>query len=214
MRHIPGICAALLLLGSGTGCVRHRVDPRLLKNSGPPEAVPPGMVVVEVVSANRAQRWDVHSNGRDPCTTPCKQWFRPDERLLLKSHDGDHVVVAGLGDEAAEARRAVVVAEESSTAKRVNGIVFTTLGGMGAVTGITLTAVGCSNREERSGLCTAGLITGGVSLPVTGVFIWMLATSGPKAHVLPVHPRATSGNDGRRGDVDVTFTPNGLAGTF
>src|SRR5919197_164713 len=83
--------------------------------------------------------------------------------LLIASNDGDELYVHSLGLEAIQARRAMLVAEGGCYDKRVNGIVFTSFGGMGMVTAITLAAVGCSDLQRRAGVCTAGLITGAVA---------------------------------------------------
>ncbi|MCY1074295.1 hypothetical protein [Archangium lansingense] len=192
------------------GCIRHVAVPHSAED-GPVEEPPPGMVSVSVVSEPEDQVWDVYA-GRDlVCTTPCTQWFSPRQHLVLKSGNGDKLFIPGVGREALRARHAILVAEGTSYAKRVNGIVFTTLGGMGVVTAITFTAVGCSQVQERGGMCTAGLITGGVSVPLTAFALWMLLDSSPKAHVLPAFQTKA-----HHGQPPVTFSlaPNGIAGTF
>ncbi len=192
------------------GCIRHIAVPPSAEDEAVQEP-PPGMVSVSVVSEYEEQVWDVYA-GRDlVCTTPCTQWFSPRQHLVLKSRNGDRLFIPGVGREALRARHAVLVAEGTSYAKKVNGIVFTTLGGMGLVTGITFTAIGCSEVEERRGMCTAGLITGGVSVPLTAFALWMLIDSSPKAHVLPVFQTKA-----HHGQPPVTFSlvPNGIAGTF
>ena len=200
-----------LFLGSVLpGCIRRVAVPPSAED-GPVEEPPPGMVAVSVVSEYEEQVWDVYA-GRDMvCTTPCTQLFSPRQHLFLKSRNGDRLFIPGVGREALRARRAIVVAEGTSYAKQVNGIVFTTFGGMGVVTAITLTAVGCSEVQKRGGMCTAGLITGGVSLPVTAFALWMLLDSFPKAHVLPVFQ--TKAQHGQP-PVTLTLAPNGIVGTF
>jgi hypothetical protein len=202
---VPLFLSALL-----PGCIRRVAVPPSAED-GPVADPPPGMVAVSVVSEYEAQVWDVYA-GRDlVCTTPCTQLFSPRQQLFLKSRNGDRLFIPGVGREALKARRAIVVAEGTSYAKHVNGIVFTTLGGMGLVTAITFTAVGCSQVQERGGMCTAGLITGGVSLPVTAFALWMLLDAFPKAHVLPAfQTRAHHGQP----PVTLSLAPNGIAGTF
>jgi hypothetical protein len=198
------LCAVL------PGCIRRVAVPPSAEE-GPVEEPPPGMVAVSIVSEYEEQAWDVYA-GRDlVCTTPCTQWFSPRQQLVLKSRNGDRLFIPGVGREALKARHAILVAEGTSYAKQVNGIVFTTLGGMGVVTAITLTAVGCSQVQERGGMCTAGLITGGASVPVTAFALWMLLDSSPKAHVLPVFQSRA-----QHGQPPVTFSlaPNGIVGTF
>ncbi|HYV45060.1 MAG TPA: hypothetical protein VFA20_09375, partial [Myxococcaceae bacterium] len=72
-------------------------------------------------------------------------------------------------------------------------------------------AVGCSDLQERAGMCNAGLITGAASLPLTAFGIWLLLDSNPKADVFPVL-RTRPG----RAQIPVTvgLTPTGIAGTF
>jgi hypothetical protein len=191
------------------GCIRRVAVPPSAED-GPVEEPPPGMVAVSVVSEYEEQVWDVYA-GRDlVCTTPCTQWFSPRQHLVLRSRNGDKLFIPGVGREALRARHAILVAEGTSYAKHVNGIVFTTLGGMGVVTAITLTAVGCSQVQERGGMCTAGLITGGASVPVTAFALWMLLDSSPKAHVLPPQAKAHPGQP----PVTFSLAPNGLVGTF
>ena len=200
----------LLLSSLLPGCIRRVAVPASAED-GPVEEPPPGMVSVSVVSEYEPQVWEVYAGRKLVCTTPCTKWFSPRQSLVLKSPEGDELFVPGVGREALKARHAILVAEGSSYAKHVNGIVFTTLGGMGVVTAITLTAVGCSQIQERAGMCSAGLITGGVSVPVTAFALWMLLDASPKAHVLPVFKARA-----QRGQPPVTFSlaPNGIAGTF
>jgi hypothetical protein len=200
----------LFLCSVLSGCIR-RVAHAPSAEDGPVEEPPPGMVSVSVVSEYREQVWDVYAGRDRVCTTPCTQWFSPRQHLVLKSREGEELFVPGVGREALQARYAILVAEGTSYAKQVNGIVFTTFGGMGLVTAITLSAVGCSQLEERGGMCTAGLITGGVSVPVTAFALWMLLDSGPKAHVLPAF-KATP-HPGQP-PVTVSLAPNGVVGTF
>lgn len=209
MRKLAAAVVALTAASPLSGCVRHAVapDPTGLSREEPP----PGMVEVTAVSADDAQVWDVYAGDQLVCATPCTQWVGVRSALTFASPGGEQLRTRTLGPEALQARRAVVVAESTSMGKRVNGIVFTTLGGMGVITAITLAAAGCSDMEERGGLCTAGLITGGVSVPLTAAAIWMLVDSGAKLHILPVYrSKAAAGQT----PVEVAVTPAGVAGTF
>ena len=198
------------------GCV-HTIAPMpppAMPGGREPQPVPPGMAQVDVVSAFEEQTWDVYAGDARVCTTPCTTVLDPLRPLALRSFQGartDELWLPTLGAEALDKRGAVVLATGHDRGKYVNGIVFTTLGGMGAVTGITFTAVGCSDLQRRGGLCTAGLITGGVSLPVTAFFIWMLVDSMPHADVFPVL-RAQPG--GGQPPVKVGLGPAGISGTF
>src|SRR5918996_5794307 len=144
VRALASVFAGLLLTSSPQGCVRNAVrNPAGVQ--APREEPPPGFVEVHAVSDYADRTWDVYARGNVVCTTPCTQWFREGEPLFLESQDGDSVVVHDLGDDTYRARRAVLVAEGTCRGKQVNGIVFTTLGGMGIVVATTLTAIGCSN---------------------------------------------------------------------
>lgn len=210
MRVIPhGVIVVLLICG--TGCVRH-----VLRHDGGSEQLgtdpPPGKVAVNVVSADDSLRWEVIAGREVACVTPCTRWFDAKQGLLLRSQEGDVAELPDFGAEAVHARRALVVAEGTWYGKRVNGIVFTTIGGMGVVTAITLSAVGCSD-PERAGMCTAGLITGAAAVPLTAVALWMLIDSGPKAHVLPVF-RSGRGAGRKRSEVLILPGPGGIVGVF
>lgn len=178
-----------------------------------PEEPPPGMAQVDVVSAFEEQTWDLYAGEDYLCTTPCTQWVDPLRplRLNARGKPRDRIRLPGLGVEALEARNAVLLATGSCEGKFVNGLVFTTFGGMGTVVAITLTAVGCSDVERRGGMCNAGLITGAVSVPLTAFAIWLLVDSAPRADVLPVY-RVPQG----RGQPPLTFGvgPTGINGTF
>jgi hypothetical protein len=148
--------------------------------------VPPGMVDVNITSDDR-RVWDVYSGDVKLCQTPCSQRLAADQDLLLKSPPrGPRLYLPDLGPEAIAARRAVVVAEYTRKGERAAGITFTALGGMGLVVGITLTAVGCSDVAERGGMCTAGLIVGGISAALTTGAIILIVDALAKVHVLPV----------------------------
>lgn len=207
MRALPLVL--LCLVASLSGCVR-RVA--LLPPDDPNAPVadpPPGMVQVNVV-AETGQTWEVRAGGPPICQTPCTETVNASSSLLLTSRHG-RLLVPAMAVEAPGAQRALVVIDGTNEGERINGIVFTTLGGMGAIAGITLTAVGCSNTQERAGMCTAGLITAGVTLALTAVSIWMIIDSAPSAHVLPVFKtNATNGLP----PVTFALTPTGIAGTF
>lgn len=190
------------------GCVERRAVLRPDAQSA--EEPPPGQVLVNFESDTDGRVWDVGVGGEFVCQTPCTRPQGAYEPVLLRSRK-DEVFVPELGPEAERARRALVVAEGRNRAKYVNGLVFTTLGGMGLATGIALTAVGCSDTERRGGLCTAGLIVGGVTAALTAFSVWLLVDSAPKAHVIPVF-KATSAQG--QPPVSIAVTPLGVVGRF
>ncbi len=210
MRPTPSLLLPLALLVAMTGCVRRVVlTPR--GTQAPAAEPPPGTVEANFVSDYGDRVWDVRVNGEIVCETPCVQWVGDTQPLALTRRSGEAIELPPLALEAPGAQRALIVAEGKHRGKQVNGIVFTTLGGMGLVTAITLTAVGCSNLERRPGTCTAGLVTGAITAPLTAAAILLLLDSMPKAHVLPVfRSEAAAG----QAPVTVVVTPTGVAGTF
>jgi len=184
-----------------SGCVRRVVlTPPTNTLSDPP----PGMVNVSVQSED-GQQWQVRT-ASERCVTPCTAQVSDAETLRLMNKNDDRILVPALAVEAPNTQHVMLVAEGTHTGEQANGIVFTTLGGMALVTGITLTAVGCSNTAERGGMCTAGLITGGVALPLTAFAIWLIVDAQPKAHVIPIYKSDSK--------ITVAATPLGIVGTF
>jgi hypothetical protein len=212
VRHVALLKLSLVLVATLSGCVHWRVVPSPEeKQGGEVKEPPPGTVDLEVVSEDEGLVWDVYAGNEVVCTTPCAKWIDARQPLRVVSRKGDRVPVPRLGLEAEQARRAVLVTRGLSKGKYVNGIVFTTLGGMGVAVATTLTAVGCSDLERRSGMCTAGLITMGVSVPLTAAAIWMLVDSVPSAHVIPVYKTQVAKG---QPPLTVAFGPNAIHGTF
>lgn len=207
MRTLPRLFLAMFLLVALTNCVRRVIT---MPAGQPREDPPPGMVELNILSDDPGLVWDVFAGGNPVCSTPCVRQVAAYEPLMLKSRDDEYVYVE-LDADVEDARRAAVVAEGTHHGEQVNGIIFTTLGGMGTIIATTFTAIGCSDVQERRGMCTAGLITGAVSVPLTAVSIWMIVDSLPDVHVFPVsRPPAPKGSP----PLTLTVTPTGLAGTF
>jgi hypothetical protein len=194
------VCGLVLALGSG--CVRRvaSLPPELASQALPPE----GSVDL-VVLPDEPLAWRV--TGRtEQCVAPCAMRVGATDRLVLTASNNDVIEVEGLPTEVVAARRAVLVPEPRSRALQLNGIVFTALGSMVTVVAITFTAIGCSDLMRRGGLCTAGLVTGAVGIPLTGASILMLVGSAPDAQFLPVTGDPTG--------VRVALGPTGLVGRF
>lgn len=212
MRNLAAVKLSLVLVAALSGCMHGRALPP--PDEAPQrvrETPPPGMVEVDMVSEYDDQVWDVYSGDALVCTTPCTQWVNARRSLVMVSRDGDRLYVPWLGVDALQSRRATLVARGSCDGKHVTGLVFTTFGGMGAVVGTTLTAVGCSDTERRGGMCTAGLITLGVTVPLTAAAIWMMIDGLPSANVLPVYrTQAAKGQP----PITIAFGPNAIVGTF
>ena len=158
----------------------------------PPQGPPPGAMRATFVSSTPVS-WDVKLDQMPACTTPCTLWVAPLQFVTLHSHERDSVRL----DVGAMPRGDVIVtAEPLSRGAYATGITFVTLGGMALATGITLTAIGCST--DRSGMCTAGLITGGAGAAVTVGSIYLMKRALPRARIVP----------------NVGGTSAGIAGTF
>jgi hypothetical protein len=158
-----------------------------------PSGPPPGSTQATFVSSG-ADGWDVLLDRVPACATPCSIWVAPLQFVSLRIHERNpyRVDVGRLPPQSS----VVVTGEPMSNGEYATGITFTALGGMALVTGITLTAVGCST--DQSGMCTAGLITGGVGAAVTAGSIWLIQRSLPRARVVPA----------------ISGTSAGVAGTF
>jgi hypothetical protein len=198
---IGWLALVLMLLG---GCVR-RVASLPAEVSSQP--LPPEGAVDLIVQPDEPwPSWKL--TGRtEQCQAPCAMRVAEGDRLVLSASNGDVLELGGLPPDVVRARRAVVVPEPRNRGLQVNGIVFTALGGMTTIIAITLTAVGCSDPTRREGLCTAGLVTGALGVPLTGASILMLVGSAPEVHVVPVEASPAAG-------VSVALTPVGLIGRF
>ena len=166
--------------------------PPVQQEAQPPQGPPPGSTQATFVSSG-ADGWDVLLDRVPVCATPCSIWVAPLQFVSLRIHERNPYRV----DVGYMPRGSVVVTGEAmSNGEYATGITFTALGGMALVTGITLTAVGCST--DHDGMCTAGLITGGVGAVVTAGSIWLIQRSLPRARVVPA----------------IGGTSAGIAGTF
>jgi hypothetical protein len=168
------------------------------------EEGPPGTVKVDLVSANASARWDVYVDDQVICTTPCGKWLHPDRPIFLRTRDDgflrmpDRIQLTSL----APYREAVQVqAHATNQGKLATGIVFTSFGGMGVMTGLMLGLLGCSG--ERAGLCTGGLITGAAGGLLAAGSIFLILDAMPRAEIIPAAgssmPYVAVGLGGARG---------------
>jgi len=198
-----------LLAVVATACVKRVVTAP--PDMAPPQAdAPANAVGVHFDSDRDGRQWQVFAGTQPPCLTPCSRWVDPSQTVNLRSSAGDGLFLDTLDLELQGARHAVVIVEGKHRGEQVNGIVFTALGGMGLLTGITLAAVGCADVQRRGGLCTGGLSTAGVTSLLTAVSIWMIIDSAPKAHFFPVFTTTPKGGQ----PISLAFTPAGVAGRF
>lgn len=167
-----------------------------------------GTIRVDLLSGHASARWDVYYDDEVICTTPCTRQLDPSHPLLFRTRDegrysrrSDRVRIPHLLP-FADAGGVQVQAMPTAHGRLSTGIVFTSLGGMAAITGIALAGVGCST--DHAGMCTAGAITGIVGGLVTAGSISMIVNSLPHAEF-----RVPGGGTGR-----VTLGPGGAVGTF
>lgn len=165
----------------------------------PAAPIPPG-VETELVSTEGRQ-WEVMVDHVSTCVTPCRLQLERPRWITLRSRERSplRIEIGELGH-----RPSRVSATPLGTGTWATGISFTAIGGTAAVTGIVLTAVGCST--DRSGMCRAGLITGGAGLAVTGLGIWLIRRGLPRYTVRTL--------ESRRLGLYATSDGGGLAGTF
>jgi hypothetical protein len=142
------------------------------------------------------EKWDVWIDKQPACETPCSLGIMPLQFVVLRSQERNPI---RLDVGYMPAGDLVVTAKPLSSGMYATGIVFTTFSGMALATGITLTAVGCST--GRDGMCTAGLITGGVGAVGLYGSIYLMRKALPKVSVGSARPY-------------VAGTQVGLAGTF
>ncbi len=131
----------------------------------------------EFVSAT-AMPWEVMIDQQSACWTPCKLVLDGPHWVTMRSRDRQPIrlEVGELGREPSS-----VTAHDLKNGTYATGITFTALGGAALVTGITLTAVGCS--QDRDGMCTAGLITGGAGAAITFGGIYLMRAALPRYQV-------------------------------
>jgi hypothetical protein len=129
------------------------------------------------------QKWDVYVDQQPACETPCTIGLLRLQYVALRTQER-HPIRLDVGY--LPTGDLMVTAKPLANGMYATGIVFTSLSGMALVTGITLTAVGCAT--DRGGMCTAGLITGGVGAVGLYGSIYLMRKALPKASVGPATP--------------------------
>jgi len=156
-----------------------------------PQGPPPGSTQATFVSTS-SEGWEVLLDRQPACATPCSIYVPPMRFVTLRSRDRVLLDVGYLPQGSV-----IVRGKPLSNGAYAGGIVGTTFAGMGLATGITLTAVGCATDRER--MCTAGLITGGVSAVGLYLSIQLMRSAVPKAEVLPGAPYVSGNTVGLAG---------------
>jgi hypothetical protein len=155
----------------------------------------PDTIQVSFLAADAEETWEVVSGDRTLCTTPCSQWIPPSRPLLLRVKDrstfrpmsNDKILVSNLTDYAAQAPLEVR-AHHMRVGRLSGGVVAATFAGGAVMAGGIFLAIGCSG--DHDGLCTAGTYSLPAGLLGLVPAIWLLATSGARAEVVPAWQRA------------------------
>lgn len=159
----------------------------------PMQQPPQGSTQATFVSSG-IQPWDVLLDRQPVCATPCTMWVEPGRFVSLREQAANPI---RLDVGALPAGSVLVTGTPMREGAYAGGIVGTTFAGMGLATGITLTAVGCAT--DRGGMCTAGLITGGVSAVGLYLSIRLMQSALPKAAVSGAQPYVAGSTAGVSG---------------
>lgn len=163
----------------------------------PPQPFDPATSPTRVTFVSSSeQQWDVWVDREPICGTPCTLGLHGTQYVALRSQERNPIRLdvgyVPPGD-------LMVSAKPLSNGVYATGIVVTTFSGMALATGITLTAVGYGT--DRSGMATAGLITGISGAVGLYAGIYLMRKALPRVTVGPAQPY-------------VGANQVGLAGTF
>lgn len=152
----------------------------------PPLVVPENRVVqVRFIGDGAESRWALEAGGKELCETPCTLRYASGMPISMLERGGvgkpARMMVPYLPSGTYEA-----AARPRSLGAFAPGVVATAFGGMGAITGIVLTSVGCP--QGKTAMCNGGLITAGASTAVMSLGIVLVVTSEPEISVEPRAP--------------------------
>jgi hypothetical protein len=178
------------------------------------EEGPPGTVKVDFVSGDAASRWDVYADDVVICTTPCVRYVNAERPVMLRARDEsfglpDKVRVPNLLAQGGSHLQ--LQAHGTARGQLSAGIVFTTFSGMGVITGITLSSIGCFG-DDTHGFCKPGVITLAVTAPLLAASIWLITDSMPRAEI--VSPDAGPTLMARPNKPRLIFGPGVVSGIF
>jgi hypothetical protein len=139
-------------------------------------------------------KWDVWIDQQPACATPCTVPVMPLQFIALRTQERNPVRLdVGYlphGD-------LMVTAKPMSEGLYAGGIVMTSFAGMGVVTGVTLTAVGCST--DHPTMCKAGVITTVPSAIGLYLGIYWMRKALPRAVVERAQPYVAANSVGVAG---------------
>jgi hypothetical protein len=182
------------------------------------EEGPPGTVKVDFVSANPASRWDVYNDDQVICTTPCARFVHPARPVMMRARE-EGFMAMGAADKVEVPNllefpdpHLQLQAHPTARGQWATGIVFMSFSGMAIMSGAALTGIGCSD-SDRSGMCTAGIITGSIGLAGLAGSLWLFLDARPRAELTPY---TEGGNTllALPAKPGVRIMPTGLFGTF
>lgn len=146
-----------------------------------------GTVQATFVSGNANVAWELRSDQKFVCRTPCTRWINPGETYELRSENGPELRTLQVPDlrPYVGAGNVEVVAYDKKTGAFVTGIsLLGTGGGLMFMGGFLALAGGLS---KSSGLAVGGAVTAGVGLVALGPGLWLTVTSGAKTEVYSEH---------------------------
>jgi hypothetical protein len=135
--------------------------------------------------------WELRSNDRFVCRTPCTRWVNPSDSYQLRTERGPDFQTLDVPElrEYVGSNELEVRAYPRSNGAFVGGIVAAGVGGGLAFMGGMLALAG--GVADRSGLLWAGGITAGVGLIAVGPGVYMIVTSGSRTEVHSDRARAS-----------------------
>jgi hypothetical protein len=169
--------------------------PELVPEAAPqPSAPMPGSTQATFLSTSSRQ-WDVLVDQSPACQTPCSIWVPPTRFITFRSLGDQAPVLLEVGY--LPSSPTIVHGKPYEGGKYAAGVTFTTLSGIGLVTGITLLAVGYGSGSD--GMRTAGLITGIPSALGLYLSIRLMQSAVPKARIGPAQPYVAGNTVGLAG---------------
>jgi hypothetical protein len=151
--------------------------PRFAKERGA------GTQRVTFLAGTSDQAWELRSNQRFVCRTPCNRWVSPSDNYELRTETGPDFQTLDVPDlrRYAGEPELEVRAYPRNKSEFVGGIVTTGLGGGLAFIGGFLALAG--GLSDHSGLLVAGGVTGGIGLVAVGPGIYLLVHSGSRTEI-------------------------------
>lgn len=150
---------------------------------------PAGTVKAKFLPVRPGQDWEVTVGDRKMCSTPCERWVDPAMPYSLKYDPGilqrnEIVEVPDLRPFAFH-ERIEVRPTPRNNGELIGGILLTTFGGIGVVTGTVLTSVG-AGKSDGTTMRNAGLITLASGLLLLAPGIWMVVDSKGFVKITPM----------------------------